>query len=747
MSENEEKIVKTICTSHCGGACIFKVHVKNGVITRIETDNDEEPQYRACLRGRAYRQRIYGKDRILYPLKRIGPKGSGEFKRISWDEAFETIAKNYNMNKEHFGAGSVLLLASSGDGNKIHAPNTLYKLFSQAGGYTSTWAFYSFEQGNFAEIATYGSMFVRNDPADLVNSKMIILWGCNPAVTIHRTKTAHFIKQAREAGTKIVSIDPKYTRTSAILADQWIPIIPATDTAMLIAMAYVIIKERLQDQEFLDKYTVGFDKFKKYVIGDEDGVPKTPEWAEKVCGVSASIIENLAREYATHKPAAFVCGISPGRTAYGEQYHRAAITLSAITGNIGCHGGEVSSRTYPAANCSLPPYWLDVPFPMPFPPNPVLERYPFQSHYIPDQRVIENYKAGINTHQVAEAILKGKSGGYPFDYKMIFIMTNNYLNQDCNTNKIVEAFKKCFVVTLEQFMTSTAQYSDIILPTATLLERNNIMETNLGGPFLGFSPKIIEPLGESKSILDIAIGLAEKLGVANFIDKTEEELLKLSYEMFKRQAPYFPDYEEFKKQGIVKVKEEEPFIQFKQQIEDPENHPFPTPSGKIEIYSKRIADLNRPEIPPIPKYIEAWESRKDPLIKKYPLQLLTTHIIRRAHSQFDSLPWLRELVKQELLMNINDAKERGIITGDFVRIFNDRGEVIVTANVSERIMPGVVDLPEGAWFKPDKNGIDRGGCPNTLTLDRTSPAGGIVTSCCLVQVEKANMDDRISEVN
>ena len=740
---DEEKIIKTVLTCHCGGACVFRVHEKNGVVTRIETDNEEEPQYRACLRCRAYRQRVYAEDRILYPLKRTGPKGSGEFERISWDEAFETVANEYNKNKEKYGPRSVLLLASVGDGNKIHSPQTIYKLFGHAGGYTSTWAFYSFEQGNFAEIATYGRMFVRNDPWDLVNSKMIILWGCNPAVTIHRTKTAHFIKKAKEKGIRIVAIDPKYTRSVALFADQWIPIRPATDTAMLIAMAYVIINENLQDQNFLDKYTVGFDKYREYVMGDEDGIPKTPEWAEKICGVPASAIVELAKEYATAKPAAFVCGISPGRTAYGEQYHRAAITLSAMTGNIGCHGGTVASRTYPAANCSLPPYWIDVPFPMPFPPNPALKRFPFQSHYIPDQKVIETYEAGINTHQVAEAILKGKSGGYPTDYKMVFITNNNYLNQDCNTNKIVEAFKKCFVVTLEQFMTATAQYSDIILPTATLLERNGIMETNLGGPFLGYSPKIIEPLGETKSHLDIAKGLAEKLGITEFADKDELQLLEQSYKWFRRAAPYLPDYEEFKKQGIVKIKEEEPYIEFKAQIEDPENNPFPTPSGKIEIFSQRMADLNHPKIPPIPKYIEAWESRNDPLTEKYPLQLLTTHMLRRAHTQFETMPWLRELVQQELLINTKDAKERDISTGDLVHIFNDRGEVLIPAKVSERIMPGVVDLPEGAWFKLDEKGRDRGGCPNTLTIDRPSPAGGIVTSCCLVQVEKAKKEDEI----
>jgi anaerobic dimethyl sulfoxide reductase subunit A len=199
--------------------------------------------------------------------------------------------------------------------------------------------------------------------------------------------------------------------------------------------------------------------------------------------------------------------------------------------------------------------------------------------------------------------------------------------------------------------------------------------------------------------------------------------------------------EMFREKSVMKIPLPEPWVRFKEEIEDPEKHPFPTPSGKIEIYSERLAELNDPLIPPIPKYIEPWESRNDPLSKKYPLQMISTHPKRRAHTQMETIPWLRELVQQEVLMNTVDAKARGIRTDDLVRVFNDRGQMIIPARVSQRIMPGVVDICEGAWYAPDENGVDRGGNPNVLTKDKPSPLGAFTASSnALVQIEKVQED-------
>jgi anaerobic dimethyl sulfoxide reductase subunit A len=312
---------------------------------------------------------------------------------------------------------------------------------------------------------------------------------------------------------------------------------------------------------------------------------------------------------------------------------------------------------------------------------------------------------------------------------MAYIANTNYLNQYPNVNKAVKALRSLeFIAVQEQFMTPTAKFADIILPVCTFFERNDAVWG--AGPHLAFQPKVIEPLGESRSHLAICDGLAGKLGLAGFNDKTDLEWLD------QIMRPAVTDYERFQETGVEKF-HIPPTIPFKREIEDPEHNPFPTPSGKIEIFSQAMADIGSPLMPPVPKYIEAWEGRNDPLAGKYPLQLISTHHKRRAHSQFDNIPWLRELEPQAIKLNAGDAGARGIRDGDLVRVFNDRGEVLVPAQVTQRIMPGVADLPEGAWYNPDENGTDRGGCPNVLTIDRRSPGGAFTNNSCLVQVEKA----------
>jgi anaerobic dimethyl sulfoxide reductase subunit A len=280
-------------------------------------------------------------------------------------------------------------------------------------------------------------------------------------------------------------------------------------------------------------------------------------------------------------------------------------------------------------------------------------------------------------------------------------------------------------------MTPTAKFADILLPTNSFLERNDLTTGGIG-PFYGYMNKAIDSLDESKSQYEIAVELAARLGVTDFGDKTEEEWLREIVAGCKD----IPDYDTFKKNGIHKVKFDQPYVSFQEQINDPVNNQFPTPSGKIEIYSQQLADMNNPKVPPIPKYIEAWESRNDPLAEKYPLQVVTTHTRRRAHTQFDNVPWLRELDPQAVSINTTDAEARGIKDGDMVRVFNDRGEMIIPARVTGRIMPGVVDIPQGAWYDPDENGVDRGGCANILTKDVISPGGAFASNTALVQVAK-----------
>ncbi|MFC2006343.1 molybdopterin-dependent oxidoreductase, partial [Chloroflexota bacterium] len=490
---DKERVIRTACSSHCGGRCLLRIHVKGGVITRIETDNGEEPQLRACLRCRAYRQRVYDPERLKFPMKRTGERGEGKFERISWDEALDTIASELNRVRSTYGPSAVLYLASGGDVTRLHHHNLFGGLLAMTGGCTARWGSQSHEGGLFASMATYGTLSSVSDYDDLLNSRIVILWGLDPTNTIHGTNTSWYLLQAKESGTRIISVDARHTDSTATLASQWIPIIPGTDTAMLIAMAYVIITQNLHDQAFLDSYTVGFDQFKDYVLGVEDGIPKTPSWAEGITGVPADTITNLAREYATIRPAALIAGIGPGRTAYGEQYHRAAHTLAAMTGNIGIHGGWAGRSS--AANVVFGGFDFKVGG-LPRSDNPVESGIPPRPGSLATVKGSDN-SARIHFSEVPDAILEGRAGGYPADLKMLMVISANPVNQYPNTNKMVRALKELeFITIAEQAMTATARFADILLPVSTYMERNDI---TVGGapPVYGYVNKIIEPLYES----------------------------------------------------------------------------------------------------------------------------------------------------------------------------------------------------------------------------------------------------------
>ncbi|MBI4288214.1 MAG: molybdopterin-dependent oxidoreductase [Chloroflexi bacterium] len=719
------RIVTTSCSYDCGGRCVLKVHVEDGVVRRIETDDGDEPQLRACLRGRANRQRVYAPDRLLYPMKRVGERGEGKFQRVSWDEALDSVARELLRVKDTYGPAAMFFYNASGALTAFHGMRRPFtRLFNMFGGYTSRWGIASYEGLAFACRYTYGTMTTGNSRDDLLNSRLIILWGMNPPDALMRTGTAHWLTRAKEAGIRIICVDPRYSEAAATFAQEWLPVRPGADAAVLVAMAYVMIKEGLHDQRFLDKYTVGFERFRDYVLGVDDGQPRTPGWAEAISGMPAASIAALAREYATAKPAALLPAWSPGRTAYGEQFHRVAITLAAMTGNIGIPGGNAAGHE------GLPYGALSRT--MPVGQNPLGQGVERAWEGLNAYSKVDREGPAVHVAKGFEAVLEGTKAGYPSDVKLLYLIAGNPLNQALNTNKGVAALKKLeTVIVQEQFMTPTARFADILLPVNTFLERSDVGTPFLTGPYFIFMNQAIPSQGESKSDWQIACELAPRLGIANYAEKSEEEWLRY----LTANNPSLPDYDAFRSMPAFKMNAPS-HVAFREQVQDPVKNPFPTPSGKIEIYSQRIADMNNPMLPPIPEYVEAWESPADPLSTKYPLQLISTHSKHRANSVFSNVPWVTELEPHALWVSFQDAVARGIKDGDSVRVFNDRGEMRAPAKVTERIMPGVVHIPAGAWYAPDKDGIDRGGCVNVLTRDEMSPGGAFPDNTCLVQVER-----------
>jgi len=732
QTDGEVKIFRTTSTFDCGGRCPLKLHVKDNRILRVEGDDIAEPeQLRTCLRCRALRQYVHHPQRLMYPQKRIGERGEGKFERITWDEALEMLTGQLTRIKETYGNEGIFLATGGGYLAGLHnggfAAQRLMNLF---GGCVTHYGNISSEGAVWASLTQYGSVMVGHSREDMLNSKLIILWGWDPARMISGTNTMYHLIKARENGARVIAVDPRYHDTAATVADEWIPIRPGTDTAMMVAMANVMISENLQDQPFLDKYTVGLDKFKEYVLGQEDGVEKTPQWAAEICGVEADVIVRLAREYASTKPAALMDCQGPARSAMGEQYNRCAATLSAMTGNVGRAGGSACGGLM-----GIPVGHMFRMSAVPPGKNPFELDGPNVKGTLDIRlRVIKR----VHINNIFDAILEGKQGGYPADIKLMWSMCNNYLNQTGNSNKAARALQKLeFFCAQELFMTAQARYADLLLPVTSAAERSDLTRPWPSGPYFTFMNRALEPLGECKSDLDIVSELAERLGIEGFNPHTEDEWLKMFVELNPEYQQHIKDYDKFKEDGIHRVKLDEPIIAFKEQIDDIEKNPFPTPSGKIEIFSQRAADLNKPDTPPIPRYMPTPEDRSDPLFKKYPLQLITPHPKNRVHSELYMVPWLREVEEHRAWINPLDAKPRGLIDGDEIFVFNDRGKVAIKAWVTERIIPGVICIFEGAWYNPDKDGIDRGACANTLTKDAYSGGGAAVLNTSLVEIEKA----------
>ena len=742
-----ERLVRVGCPAHnCGGRCLLVAHVRDGAITRLDADDAPDtlaaPQLRACARGRAYLRRQYHPDRLLYPLKRVGPRGEGRFRRISWAEALDTVAREIERIRATYGNGALFIPYGTGSDSQLNGARPARRLLNLYGGSLGYYNNYSWAAIQAATPTVYGTQRTGNERQDWLNARTILMWGWNPAEMRDETNSDYLLRLARQRGARIVCIDPRLTPSAAALADEWVPIRPGTDAAMMSAMAYVMIQEGLVDREFVRTHCVGFDatqmppgmegaeSYSDYILGRSDGVPKTPEWAEAITAIPAATIARLAREYATQKPGVLYQGYGMQRRAYGEQVVRAGCALAAITGNVGIPGGWAGGIAFAPDGGRQGDFF-------PVGENPVPARIPV---FLWTEAVLRGTELGPADGLVGADRLETS-------IKLIYAVASDFLNQHANINRTAAILRDEglveFIAVQDNFVTPTARFADIVLPACTQFETWGLQDGWKYSKDVLLLPKLVEPPGEAKSDYRICAELAERLGIGEAFTEGRDERAWVAWmleELRRTRFPGIPTLDEFlaRNLGAYRVPVEQPAVALADFRADPAGHPLATETGKIEIFSPQLHRLGRPdEIPAVPKYVQEWESPFGPEAARYPLQAMGHHTLHRVHSTHDNVDWLEEAFPQRVFMNPEDARARGIRDGDLVKVYNDRGAMVLPCRLTRRIMPGVVDIPQGAWWTPDAHGVDRRGAVNVLTSERPTPyAWGNTQHTIMVQVER-----------
>jgi molybdopterin guanine dinucleotide-containing S/N-oxide reductase-like protein len=751
-----------------------------------------------------YKNRVYSPNRVLYPLKRVDWDPNGErnpqnrgisgYKRISWDEALGIVASEVRRVKKQYGMEAILS-QSDGHGETacVHSAHGCHRrLLKLLGGYTlqtrnpDSWEGWYWGGKHVWGGENLGQMMpVTNVMWDVSkNTDGILFWGCDPETTpwgFDGQLASRLSYWFTEIGIKSIYVAPDLNYGAAVHADKWIPVLPNTDAALYLAIAHVWLTEGTYDEEYVKSHAVGFDKFQEYILGKEDGIPKTAKWAAPITGVPSYTIRALARYWGRRTISIAIGNGGPGiRGPYATEPARLQILLLAMqgVGKPGVHQFKMiewglynkKSRNplpppkYVPALLGANRGWKYTDTPPQFIPKDLI-------HDAISHPPISWYGTTLSRDSVEQQFIKytyPREGGT--EVHMIWTDTPSWVTCWNDTNSYVRALqdpKIEFILAQHPWMENDCMLADLVLPSLTVMETDDIGTEAMSGQFhcLFYQPKAIQPRGESKSDYEIVCAIAEKFGILEEYTegKSVEEWIKVGYE--NSGAAGDITYEDLKEKGYYVVPQDPDWEKNRAGLngfyEDPKNNPLTTPSGMIEFYSARLAehfpdDVERPPVPHwIPQGESHQENRDGERGKKFPLLVISNHPRWRVHSQHDDMTWLREIhtckVKgpdgyyyEPLWIHPSDAEPRHIADGDAVKIYNERGAVLAGAWVTERIIPGAVYIDHGARWDPIVPGVlDRGGAINTITPHNLTSknATGMVCSGFLVEVELARLDE------
>jgi molybdopterin guanine dinucleotide-containing S/N-oxide reductase-like protein len=726
------RVVHTVCSHDCPDSCGVLVTVNSeGRAVKIQGDPAHPvTQGFLCAKVAKYLDRVYSPDRILHPLRRKsgapkGPRLRGReqeaFERISWDEALDSIAIRLREIADRYGPESILPYSYAGTIGVLGFGSMDRRFFHRLGASRLDRTICS-EAGGVAWNLVYGKK-LGTPPEDFRLSRLILAWGSN----IHGNNVHlwPFIEQARRNGARLIVIDPYRTRTAA-LADRHIPIRPGTDAALALGMMHVILDEGLEDRAYISEMTHGFDRLAERVR------EYTPQRVAAWTGMTAAEVENLAREYATTRPATLRLNYGIQRAEHGGASIRAVAMLPAITGAWRHRGGGAVLSTSGAfawnrRELDRP----DLQFASSIGREARLVNMSALGHALTE--LGKDREQGIgNREQNAEAASEPR-------VHALFVYNSNPGAVAPNQNAVRRGLARpdLFTVVHDLFFTDTTDYADYILPATTFLEHTDVQGA-YGHYYVQLSRQAIEPLGESRSNVWLFGQLAQRMGFpeACFRDTPEEmilQALKIGTDGHSANADMeHVTFEDLEERGHIPLA----FCR------EPEDHPFlpnaggalPTPSGKVEFYSESLAAAG---LDPLPAFVPAAESRWSSAADRYPLEFLGRKADNYMNSTFANLDSHRkfEADKRGLLeIHAIDAKSRGIAEGDCVRVFNDRGEIHLTAHVNGSVQPGVV-AARLDWAKLSAEGVNI----NALTSERLTDIGaGATFYSTLVEVENAS---------
>ena len=679
-------------------------------------------------------------------------RGLDEFVPVSWEEAIDLTASELQNVKKEFGNSSIYAgsYGWASAGRFHHAKSQLNRFFNLFGGFSS-----SFQSYSYAAAQTLLPHIVGHDLYSFLDEHntwntlekecdLILMFGGMPlknsqvsAGGVGKHTTEKELRKCVNAGTKFINISPNASDAAKFLNAKQISIIPNTDTALMLSLAYILITSNNYDQKFIEEYTNGFNEFKSYVLGEKNNKPCTPEWASNITSIPEETIKWLAKEISAKKTMISISW-SLQRASAGEQPLWMGITLASMLGHIGTEGGGIGFG-YSSVNST----------------GDVFKKIPWKSlpqgnnkirDFIPVARITDMLEKPNELFQYDGRKLK-----YP-NIKLIYWAGGNPFHHHQDLNRLVKAWQKPkTIIVNEIWWNAQARHADIIFPANTALERNDIM-LNPRDPTIIANKKTISSVGESKSDYEIFSSLANKLGFENLFTENKSELDWLKYlwnesiKVSEEMNLKLPEFNKFWEEGFFEIPiEKTKKIMFKNFRDNPVKNPLNTPSGKIEITSNIIKNYNLKDCKGHPTWIEPyeWLGNKD----NFPLHLISNQPEYRLHGQLDNADYsLKNKIKdrEPVLINSADAKERNIENNDIVLIFNKRGRVFAGARLSDEVSKGVLVLSTGAWFDPDYEiNADLHGNPNVLTKDIGTSllSQGPTSHTCLVEIRKAEKNE------